>query len=483
MRIVIGCFLLFLTTILWLQTPAIGQEADSTFTQNQLSDTSKYHFIEIDKIFIVGNRKTKDIVIERELDLKEGNFYYKPEVEELIERNRQKLINLQLFLNVDISIVELSPNRMDVIVRLTERWYFFPIPILELGDRNFSEWWINQNRDLSRLEYGMRLKQFNFRGMNETISLTARFGFTRLFQMSYTRPAIDRRQRIGLQVFGEYSDNKTIAVNTENHRLNFVSSEEILRERYRAGLAVSFRPTFYNFHIVSLFFNENRINDTIALLNPNYLLDGRQQQKFVGLSYNFRRDFRDIQAYALKGHLIDATIIQNGIGIFNDIRQTILTANYAKFFDLGKRWYLANGMYGSISFPDVQPYRNLNGIGFNQAFMRGYDIYVIEGQHVAMSNTTVKRQIFSSEKDLGRFAFARQFSKIPIDIYITAFYDQGFVANYINYEQNNLFTNQYLYGTGVGVDLVSFYDFVMRFEYSLNKAGETGLRFNIKAAF
>ncbi|MCC5931310.1 MAG: BamA/TamA family outer membrane protein [Cyclobacteriaceae bacterium] len=475
--------IILLILSLTFSTEGVLAQQGSKNKKSNTDQSPEELFIQIDRIFIIGNRKTKNVIIERELDLREGEFYLSADFDDIIQRNRQKLINTQLFLSVEISVVEISTSKIDIIIRLTERWYFWPIPLFQLGDRNFSEWWINQNRDLSRLEYGLKFRQFNFRGMNETISLTAQMGFTRLFQLIYDIPYIDRNQKFGLLLYGDYANNRDIAARTEGHRLDFIRSDEVLRERIRTGFTTTYRPSYYHFHRLNVSYIQNDVNDTIAALNPDYFLEGRSRQQFISLNYTFRSDLRDIQAYPLKGYFLEASLTQNGIGVFGDLNQTLLQFNYSKYYDLGKRLYFAGSIIGSSSFPEIQPYRNLNGLGFNQIFMRGYEIYVIEGQHYIMNNNSVRRLLFSTEKDLSSFTLAKEFNRIPLDFYITAFFDHGYVANYVNYSQNTLFTDTWLYGAGLGLDIVSFYDFVMRFEYSINKIGETGLRLNIRAAF
>ena len=49
---------------------------------------------------------------------------------------------------------------VDVMVDVKERWYIFPLPIFELADRNFNEWW--KTRDFSRTNYGLSVVQNNF---------------------------------------------------------------------------------------------------------------------------------------------------------------------------------------------------------------------------------------------------------------------------------------------------------------------------------
>jgi hypothetical protein len=42
-------------------------------------------------------------------------------------------------------------------------------------------------------------------------------------------------------------------------------------------------------------------------------------------------------------------------------------------------------------------------------------------------------------------------------------------------EKMNNMSNSFLYGTGVGLDFVTYYDKVFRFEYSVNAKGEGGI--------
>ena len=181
--------------------------------------------------------------------------------------------------------------------------------------------------------------------------------------------------------------------------------------------------------------------------------------------------------------MLKGEITKYGLGFYDDVDILQLNGEFSKYFDLGKKFYLASNFAFSATFPEEQPYRNSNGIGFDDRFIRGYEVYVIEGPHFVMNNNSFKWQVFSKVYDISDVMAIREFSKVPISVYLSLFYDQGYVQNYPNYENNSRFTNTYLYGTGVGLDIVTMYDSVIRWEYSINKAGETGFRLNIHAAF
>jgi hypothetical protein len=80
-----------------------------------------------------------------------------------------------------------------------------------------------------------------------------------------------------------------------------------------------------------------------------------------------------------------------------------------------------------------------------------------------------------------------QFSYLPIAIYIKAFADFGYVENYPLYDEKGLnqqFSNKLLRSAGVGVDMVTLYDLVLRIEYSFtNQTAAGALFFNVKKEF
>ena len=60
-------------------------------------------FLRINRIFIVGNRVTRDPIILRELTLKSGDFIYSSDLQSILEVDKKKLINTRLFNTVEIS--------------------------------------------------------------------------------------------------------------------------------------------------------------------------------------------------------------------------------------------------------------------------------------------------------------------------------------------------------------------------------------------
>ena len=71
------------------------------------------------------------------------------------------------------------------------------------------------------------------------------------------------------------------------------------------------------------------------------------------------------------------------------------------------------------------------------------------------------------------FIPTEKFSKLYYAFYLNLYADMGYSIDNRDITTNPL-ANQYLMGYGIGLDFVTYYDFVVRFEYSFNILGESG---------
>jgi outer membrane protein assembly factor BamA len=436
----------------------------------------------IDNIFLTGNKKTKDRIILRELSVEIGHEYQFEGLEEILALDRDKIYNTRLFNKVEVGILELSYDKIDIVIDVDERWYLFPIPLIDIIDRNFNDWVQNFDADLSRIIYGLSLYHFNMRGMNERMTLTAQFGFSRRYEFQYEVPYIDRSQRNGLGVFFKYIEYTNLHYdNIENKRV-FFESEELMKTNIYTGLSYVRRNSFYTRHYIDFNYSDSEVADTIIALNSNYHGIAGNRQQYFSLKYTFNHDKRDITAYPLNGYKFEASVEKNGLGIFDDVDVVKFRANYAKFIKLPKRFYFSNYTSAYLSTPNNQPYSVIKGIGFNNDVIRGYELYVIHGQHYFVNKTSLKYDIFSGSTEFDKFPL-QQFRHFPYAFYLKTYFDVGYSVNTRQYEGNSLLTDELLFGGGFGLDIVTMYDVVVRLEYSWNSIGENGLYFNITSAF
>lgn len=445
----------------------------------------KDRVIGINRILIIGNKITRDRIITRELSLSQGDTLQFDRLDSILHLDQKKIYNLRLFNTVTIRVLTLNAFQVDLLIEVTERWYTFPAPIFELSDRNFNEWWQNYNHDFRRVNYGLRLYQYNFRGRNETLRLTGQLGFTRRLELSYRIPYIDRKQKQGLIFDLNYAEPKNAAYFTDDHKLVFIKDDKTVKTIRSASVTYTYRKSFYETHSLSAGYADNTISDTVNLLNPNYYKNNRTRLRFGTISYSFVSEHRDVIQYPLKGYQITGYLQKVGLGFGDQVNQWEMNLTYARHVDLGKNYYFSNFSSAFLSTPRSQPYALLGALGYRKQFVRGYEIYLIEGPNFFLNKTTLKKKIFSRTWNFEEIP-VEQFRHFPVALYFKTYVDLGFVENYPYYEELNINTglsDRLLGSIGAGLDLVLLYDTVLRFEYTLNRENVHGFFFNVRKEF
>lgn len=479
--------LLMFGFFLGLQEVVPSADTVGNIRYDTLAKTPDTTLLVVNRILIIGNKRTRDQIISRELSLKTGDTIRASRLAETILWDQRKIYNLRLFNIVTIRSLQITPNTIDLLVDVQERWYTWPAPIFELSDRNFTEWWQNYNHDLGRVNFGLRLDQFNVRGRNETLRLVAQFGFSQRFELSYTIPYLDKRQKQGLIINFDYSNPKNIAALTEDHKLVFVRGSQPLRTSLGAQISYTYRKSFFETHVFSIGFKNTEVTDTILKMNPNYFSGNMLSQRYGILSYSFRSEHRDVIMYPLKGYQFSASVQRNGFGFEGNVSQWVVNLNYAYHLALKKNYYLSNFTAVYLSDPTNQPYTLFGAMGYQRQILRGYDIYVIEGPQFFVNKTTFKKKIFSRVWRYENMPL-EQFRHLPFAVYLKSFADFGYAENYDYYRErpgllNNRLSSSFLIGYGGGLDLVVPYDVVFRFEYAFTREGVNGFFFNIKKEF
>lgn len=463
--------------------------ASQTDSTRQKTDSVVNKILRVDRVVIIGNNVTRNRIIIRELSLKPGDTISTRLLPGVIQWDKNKLYNLRLFNTVSVRALELPNNHIDLLVEVTERWYIFPAPIFELSDRNFNEWWNNYSHDFNRINYGMRIYKNNFRGRNETLRLTAQFGYVRKFDLQYKIPNLDRRQKQGITFSFDYGAPRNLAYFTDDHKLVFLESKKIVRTSIGTGIGYSYRKTFFETHSLSFFYRQSQVVDTVLMLNPiynNYNNNDKTTQKFFSISYSFNSEHRDVVLYPLKGYQFAGHIAKTGLLPSDDVNQLEINMTYARHWPLGKGFFLSNFSSVLWSSPKNQPYNVFDALGYRNQLVRGFENYVIEGPQFALNKTTFKKKIFARAWTLDAMPL-EQFSYFPLAIYIKTYADFGYVQNYPYYDEkalNQLFSNRLLTGAGAGFDIVTVYDLVLRLEYTFTQQKPGGaFFFNLKKEF
>lgn len=464
---------------------------------NSPADSLQNRILFLNKIEIKGNKKTKRKIITREIDLQTNVSYTFKELKELIKLDENKIFNTGLFNSVkaELEFVNNSENNVNVIFFVEERWYIWPSIIFKLADRNFSDWLFNQGGATDRFEYGFKFDQFNVRGLNEKLSAMAQFGFKRRFSFGYNIPYLNKDQTFGMGMNFSFSELDQIDYTNIGNKRLFIDADSIfgdddkrriISNTLTSNLFFNYRESYYNTHTVRLSYSRTTIVEEILQFNEDYLgSNGDLEQNYFGLTYIFRRDFRDRNNYPLKGFLIDTRLSKIGLGIFNDINQGSAQGLVAYYKPLEHNFNIASSFTGYTSYPRFQPYNTMQSLGFANNLLKGYELYVIQGQHYVMNKTELKKRLFSIEANLGKLMPLKQFRKVPIAAYFKVFFDQGYVQNNLPERSvttvSPLLSNRYIYSYGAGLDIVTYYDAVLRLEYSINALNEPGFFINVKS--
>ncbi|MCH8332102.1 MAG: hypothetical protein IH946_12150, partial [Bacteroidetes bacterium] len=129
---------------------------------------------------------------------------------------------------------------------------------------------------------------------------------------------------------------------------------------------------------------------------------------------------------------------------------------------------------GKLSWPASQPYFNQLGFGYRQDFVRGYELYVIDGHKYLLAKANLKYKLFSAKIDNSKIISIDKISTIPIAVFLKIYADAGYIAGSAEHPSST-FNEQLLLGWGAGIDLATYYDMVFRIEYSFNRNLEKGL--------
>ncbi len=442
-----------------------------TFFITNLFAQAENEFVVIEEIEIVGNKKTKDRIILRELNISVGDTIKTQEAEEILLQNRNQVYNLGLFNTVEIETDKNPNGTVDVVVYVTERWYWLVFPIFELADRNFNVWWRDFDRDIRRTKYGFIATKNNVGGRNETFVLNFKWGYNRKFIFSYKFPFIDKRKIWGLNLETYYFADREIAYTSIDNEAIFYTHNSFANNRFGAGFQLNRRADIRNTHSIRTFYYRNTIVDTLAQLNPMYFNNGKTKQQFFQLRYQYEFDGRNIRAYPTEGWYFRARANKQGLGFFNDVNRFYVEANVSKYSKIGKSQFVGTNLKVHHSFGKVAPYNTSIRLGFLEHFARGYEYYVIDNQSYVLTRNFIKQRLL--DVDFKGFSKVNeQFSSIPIQMYLKFYNELAFSSDRF-FDDNNALNNQFLAGYGVGLDIVTFYDNIFSLEYSYNRLRES----------
>ncbi len=437
----------------------------------------------VDSIAITGNKKTRHGIIMREINFQVNDSLTESELQTRCLRSQQNLMNTSLFVHDTVSYtIDTIARHVSVLITVHERWYFWPSLILQIQDRNFNAWWYQEHHELTRLNYGVGFTLYNIFGLNQTLTFIARKGYTEQYGAGYRIPYINKKKTLGLNMGFNYYRNNQIWFKTLDNQLQyFTNKTSYVRTESEAKMGITYRHKLYGRNTFEVFFKASSVSDTINKLNDTYFASQQTFVQYLSLQYRFSYDTRDYKPYALKGHVFDLALVKDGLGALQDETPNNLYAfaSMKHHFKICNRWYMMNAVKGRYMPQYVPMYYFNRALGFTE-LVRGYEYYVVDGQSYGLVKSNIRYQLIKPKAYRAPINSFKKFSTFSFSMYVGPFIDAGFVVDNA-FGKFNPLSNQLLLGGGIGIDLVTYYDYVLRTEFSINKMGQTGIYLHFNA--
>lgn len=425
-------------------------------------------------IIISGNDKTRPATILRELPFSTGEKFPLEILNERLVEAQELIMNTGLFRKAIVKLKDLSANEAVIAIDVEERWYIYPIPFIRPVDNGFFHWATQNDRDFERLNYGIRVTHKNLTGRNDRMHIKFMNGFTRQLGIQYHNLYLDGDMKWFTNVGFEFGNNRAVNYKTDYNKLVPLKTEndDFVHSFVKAYAEINYRKAIKTRHTFGMGFSRDNVADTVFELNPKYNFDSRQKG-FADLYYRFSYADVDFIPYPTKGYLAEAAIIKKGLGSKLNLWQ--LTARTSATWPAGKNQYLNLRLAGMVKLPFEQPFITQRFIGADNMFLQGYENYVIDGVAGGYMKLSLGKQLFNKILNLPapKWQQLQALRALPFKLYAKAFINAGYVYNQ-SPGTNNL-TNTMLASAGLGIDIITLTDMVIKLEWSFNLLGQNGL--------
>jgi outer membrane protein assembly factor BamA len=194
--------------------------------------------------------------------------------------------------------------------------------------------------------------------------------------------------------------------------------------------------------------------------------------RYPYISYGVSFTDYDFNPYPTRGRYGDVQLQKDGIGSSINLWQ--LSAKGINYWPVGERAYFSIRLAGMLKLPFKQPYITQQFMGYGDAFLQGYENYIIDGVAGGYSKQTIGYNLLKTEIPLPTIKLLKSLRSVPVRVYVKAYTNQGYVHN-PNPGFRNELTNRMLYSAGAGLDIVLFTDTIFKFEWSFNQLGQNGI--------
>jgi len=428
--------------------------------------------VRINTIQVEGNNRTKNYILLRELPYHVGDQINKDSLSILNTLSQQQLFNTSLFLSVKVTPVyplKYDSSIVDIQIQVKERWYFIPKPYFKWVDRNFNQWWTEQNRSLDRVNYGITLSQKNATGNNDKLVIGFIGGYTQQIIIQYQLPFFDKKLKFGMGGGWQNYNQKEFNYNTENDKQVFAKTNDFIRKGYRANINLSYRPNLFERYSLQLGYGNDQLSDSGFLIQPNFLATQKKEMTYGDIALGYTKIAFDYNAYPTKGAGTELLLFQR---FSKGAPFTSIQFRKLKAHSFSKQNFIFIESNSQVKFLANDNFLDRRLLGYGNLQMNGLEYYVVDGNaatilktafHHSLGSFTVKNPI--TQKFL---------PEVKYDFWIRVFTNLGYVYSDRPLNNNKL-SNTLIRTAGIGLDVISIYDFVLKIDYSVNQLGDKGV--------
>jgi outer membrane protein assembly factor BamA len=425
--------------------------------------------ITIRSITIQGNNKTKSYIIQRELPYHIGSVVPADSLEAYNTLGQHQIFNTSLFNEAKVESIMVDSTTADVLIHVKERWYLFPLPYFRWVDRNFSQWWNQQNRSLDRVNYGVNFRQSNFTGNNDRLVIGLITGYTQQAILRYQIPFIDKKLQWGVGVGLQYYTQKEINFATIADKQVFYKADGLLRDGFRGNASLSYRPNLFERVNIQMGMGEENITGEAFLKAPNLLPTLAKSMRYADLTIGYSKVKFDYNAYPTKGSSTDFAWYQR---LAKNAPFSSFQFRKVLIHPFNKTNFLFTESNSQIKFLANQNYLDQRLLGYGNLQMSGLEYYVVDGNAATIGKLAFHHKIGTITL---RNPVTKKFlPEVQYHFWLKLFTQLGYVYSEKPLNSNKL-SNTLLRTAGIGVDIISIYDFVFKIDYSVNQLGDKGL--------
>jgi hypothetical protein len=309
--------------------------------------------------------------------------------------------------------------------------------------------------------------------LNHQSAISFYFGKSWGVGWGYHIPWIGKGKKTGLKVGALYKNNYMVEYASVDNKRQLLY-EDNSSEEVKVTLALNLRPGLYNYGTVKLTGDYISISDSVFSLDSNFLSGNKKSNMSLSLYADYYYDSRNNHSYPLSGTLLRGFINKIGLGVISrDVDIFYYGVDLHFYQKLSKKFYVAEMVKMENSAGNNYPYYYQLSITSKHDFIRGYDLYTIKGDQMYFFRSNFKYELIKpSIKKPKPGQEANKFKNIQYAFYLNAFADAGYVTN--DFTTDNPLCNKMLYSWGLGVDFVTYYDLVLRFEYAFTSTWTQG---------